>query len=103
LVYRDLKWLKVLLFLQASIAVGFFPVALVLISRIFTQEVRGQAMGLIVPFGVIFGIGVGPYLLGLSGDLISFRFGIGLLGILTALSSAVVFLLPDRFGEPSRG
>ncbi|MBP1718639.1 MAG: narK [Deltaproteobacteria bacterium] len=102
LVYRDLQWLKVLLFLQASIAVGFFPVALVLISRIFKQEVRGQAMGLIVTFGVIFGIGLGPYLLGISGDLISFRFGIGTLGILTVLSSGLIFLLPERLGEVSK-
>ncbi len=103
LVYRDLQWLKILLFLQASIAVGFFPVALVLISRVFEQEVRGQATGLIVTFGVIFGIGLGPYLLGLSGDLLSFRFGIGLLGILTALSSGLIFLLPERLGESPRG
>ncbi len=103
LIYRDLQWLKVLLFLQASIAVGFFPVAMVLISRIFKQEVQGQALGLIVTLGVIFGIGLGPYLLGLSGDLLSFRFGIGLLGILTALSSGLIFLLPERLGESSKG
>lgn len=101
LVYRDLQWLKILLFLQASIAVGFFPVALVLISRIFKQEVRGQAMGLIVTFGVIFGIGLGPYLLGIAGDLISFRFGIGVLGALTAFSSGLIFLLPEGEGEIS--
>ena len=103
LVYRDLQWLKILLFLQASIAVGFFPIALVLLSRIFERELRGQATGLIVTFGVIFGIGLGPYLLGLSGDLLSFRFGIGLLGILTALSSGLIFLLPERLGESPAG
>ncbi len=96
LVYRDMQWLKVLLFLQASIAVGFFPVALVLISRIFEQDLRGQATGLIVTCGVIFAIGLGPYLLGLSGDRISFRFGIFLLGILTAFASALVFLLKEK-------
>jgi NNP family nitrate/nitrite transporter-like MFS transporter len=104
LVYRDLQALKIILFLQASIAVGFFPVALVLLSRIFEREVQGQATGLIVTFGFIFGIGLGPYLLGLSGDLYSFRLGIGLLGILTALSSGLIFLLPERAGEsPARG
>jgi sugar phosphate permease len=98
LVYRSVGWLKILLFLQASIAVGFFPVALVLLSRIFPREVRGQATGLIVTFGVIFGIGLGPYLLGLSGDHLGFRFGIALLGILTALASGLVFLLPEQAG-----
>jgi MFS family permease len=103
LIYRDLQWLKILLFLQASIAVGFFPIALVLLSRIFEREQRGQATGLIVTFGVIFGIGLGPYLLGLSGDLLSFRFGIGLLGVLTALSSGLIFLLPERLWESPAG
>ncbi len=96
LIARDLRWLKILLFLQASAATGFFPLALVLISRLFTQEARGSATGLIVTLGVIFGIGFVPYLLGISGDRISFRFGIGMLGILTALSSGLVFLLHER-------
>ena len=100
LVYRDLLWLKILLFLQASIAVGFFPVALVLISRIFEQGLRGQATALIVTFGVIFGVGLAPYLLGLSGDLISFRFGIFVLGILTALSSGLILLLKENRVSP---
>jgi MFS transporter, NNP family, nitrate/nitrite transporter len=100
LIYRDLHWLKILLFLQASIAVGFFPVSLVLISRIFEQDLRGQATGLIVTFGVIFGTGMGPYLLGLSGDLISFRFGIFLLGAFTALSSFLVYFLEERPENP---
>jgi NNP family nitrate/nitrite transporter-like MFS transporter len=100
LAYRDLQWLKIILFLQASIAVGFFPVALVLISRIFEPDLRGQATALIVTFGVIFGIGLGPYLLGLSGDLISFRFGIFLLGILTALSSGLILLLKENQESP---
>jgi len=92
---RDLGWLKVLLFLHAGIAVGFFPVALVSISRVFNQDMRGQATGLIVTLGVIFGIGLIPYLLGLSGDLLSFRVGIFLLGALTCLSSGLVYYLRE--------
>jgi MFS family permease len=101
LICRDLQWLKILLFLQASVAVGFFPVALVLISRIFEPDLRGQATGLIVTFGVIFATGLGPYLLGLSGDRISFRFGIFLLGILTALSGFLVYFLKEGLEDPS--
>jgi MFS family permease len=100
LVTRDLRWLKILLFLQASAAVGFFPLTLVLISRLFTDETRGQATALIVTLGVIFGVGLMPYLLGLSGDRISFRFGIGMLGILTALSSGLVLLLHEQRKAP---
>lgn len=93
--YRNGAWMKILFFLQASVAAGFFPVALVSISRIFGQNVRGQATGLIVMLGVIFGIGLIPYLLGLSGDLLSFRFGMFLLGVLTFLSSGLVYFLRE--------
>jgi len=93
LVIRDLWWMKILLFLQASISCGFFPVALVTVSKMFPQEERGQAMGFIIFLAAILGIGVIPYLLGLSGDLLSFRFGILMLGILTSLSAGLVFLL----------
>jgi fucose permease len=36
------------------------------------------------------GGGVMPYLLGLSGDLISFRFGISVLGVFVVLSSLLL-------------
>jgi hypothetical protein len=42
---------------------------------------------------VVCGNGVIPYLLGLSGDLISFRFGIFILGLLGVLSSSLVWFL----------
>jgi MFS family permease len=90
---RDMGGMEWRLFLQASISIGFFPLSLVAISRMFESEMRGQATGLIVTFGVVFGIGFAPYLLGLSGDLISFRFGIFILGILTTLSSACFLFL----------
>jgi len=96
LVIRDLWWMKIMLFLQASISCGFFPVTLVTVSKMFPQEERGQAMGLIVFLAAILGIGVIPYLLGLSGDLLSFRFGILALGILTSLSAGLVFMLRKK-------
>ncbi len=94
LAIKDVRLIKVFMFLQAAIATGFFPISLVAISRMFPIEERGQATGFTVTAGSVFGIGVIPYLLGLSGDLVSFRFGILLLGILTALSSFV--LLPIK-------
>lgn len=96
LIIRHMGWMKILLFLQASIAVGFFPLTLVLISRMFEQEVRSQATGLIITLGVIIGIGLIPYLLGLSGDHLSFRFGIFMLGAFTALSSGLLYYLGER-------
>jgi hypothetical protein len=54
-----------------------------------------MATGLILTFSVMAGSGLIPYLLGLSGDLIGFRFGIVLLGILVTLSSSLLFYLKE--------
>jgi hypothetical protein len=44
---------------------------------------------------VVIGWGITPYLLGLSGDLVSFKFGILVLGIGTMMASRLVFLLKE--------
>jgi predicted MFS family arabinose efflux permease len=93
LTVRDVTWLKVFLFAQASFNMGFFPIALIAISRMFERETRGAATGFIITLGVVCGNGGIPYLLGLSGDLISFRFGIFILGLMGVLSSGLVFFL----------
>jgi MFS family permease len=90
---RSMAWMKLFLFLQASINIGYFPVALVSITKMFEKEDRGPAAGFIMTLGVICGIGFTPYLLGLSGDHLSFRFGISILGALTLLSSSLALLL----------
>ena len=95
LAIKDVRWIKMLLFLQASIATGFFPISIVTISRMFSKEERGQATGFVITFGSVFGIGIIPYLLGLSGDLASFRVGILVLGALTTLSSALIIPLKE--------
>jgi NNP family nitrate/nitrite transporter-like MFS transporter len=89
------KFIGLALFLQASFIYGFFPAGLIAISRIFDLNVRGLATGFIFGFGVIIGWGVTPYLLGLSGDHLSFKFGILLLGLAVILSSSLVFLLKE--------
>jgi len=60
----------------------------------FERETRGQAVGLIVTLGVI-GTAVIPYFLGLSGDLVSFRLGFLLLGIVTVLSSGLLYFVKE--------
>ena len=89
------KFIGLALFLQASFIYGFFPAGLIAISRIFDLNIRGLATGFIFGFGVIIGWGVTPYLLGLSGDHLSFKFGILLLGLAVMLSSSLVFLLKE--------
>jgi len=83
------------LFFQAIFVTGIFPAALVTITKMFGSETRSVATGIILAFSVIFGGGLIPYLLGLSGDLLSFRFGLSLLGILVTLSSLLIFSLKE--------
>ena len=91
----SVQWIAVVLFVQALVVVGFFPVAFVAIARIFDRESRGQAVGFVATLNVLFGSGVIPYLLGLSGDFVGFRFGICLLGIMTTLASSLVYVLKE--------
>ncbi len=91
---NDLLWIQVVLFVQATIAAGYFPVTLVSISRMFDRETRGQAVGFIVTLGLI-GTAIMPYLLGIAGDLVSFRLGFLILGILTTLSSGLFCFMKE--------
>lgn len=88
------EWIGIFLFLQASISPAFFPVEYVAIAKLFDQEQRGQATGVVITIGMI-GTGLVPYFLGLSGDLASFRLGIFLLGVCTALSSGLLWFLKE--------
>jgi fucose permease len=54
-----------------------------------------MATGVIISIGMIFGVGLVPFLLGLIADHLNFQFGILGLGILTALSSLMVRFLTD--------
>jgi len=79
------------------VALGFFPVGLATISKLTTSSERSMAMGVVISMGVIFGLGVAPYLLGTIADRVNFQTGILLLGILTTLSSfSVKYLIDSR-------
>ena len=94
LAVKDIRIVKVFLFVQATISPTVFPLALVAIPRLFEKEERGQATGFIVTLAMI-GTGLIPYLLGISGDLLSFRFGIFVLGMVTVLCSGLVLFLKE--------
>lgn len=89
------KYVGIILFLQASFVTGFFPIGLVAIAKAFNREMRSLATGMILSVGVIFGGGVIPYLLGVAGDLYSFRLGITLVGLSLALASTLIFRLKE--------
>jgi MFS transporter, NNP family, nitrate/nitrite transporter len=91
----NIRLMGLALFAQASVIMGFFPLGLVAISRMFDREQRSMATGFIVTLGVIFGIGVVPFLLGVAGDTITFRLGILLFGIVVTLASGLIFFIKD--------
>lgn len=86
---------EVFLFLQPSLIAVFFPVGLVSISRMFEKEKRSMATGFIGALSGLFGVGLLPYLLGLAGDFVSFRFGIFALGVMVILSSGLAYFLKE--------
>jgi NNP family nitrate/nitrite transporter-like MFS transporter len=86
----------VTLILQALFSLAFFPVAFIAISKLTSVSERSMAIGFIIAIGVIFGIGGGPFVLGLVADRLSFKVGILGLGVLTALSSQLVRFLEDK-------
>jgi MFS family permease len=89
------RLMGIILFLQALCVTAFFPAGLIAIAKTFNREMRSLATGIIFFLGGVPGAGLIPYLLGLSGDLYSFRLGITILGILVALSSRLVFNLKE--------
>jgi MFS family permease len=94
LAVKDVRLIKPLLFIQATISGSFPPLALVAISRMFDRQSRGQATGFIITLGMI-GTGIIPYLIGLTGDLVTFRLGIFLLGFCTFLASGLLYFLKE--------
>lgn len=90
-----IKYIGFILFLQAVFVTGFFPLGLVLIARIFKREIRSLATGIILALSILFGGGLIPYFLGVSGDLYSFSIGIVILGVLVMLSSTLLFHIKE--------
>ena len=89
------KYTGMLLFFQAFFVTGFFPMGLVAIARTFGREVRSLATGMILAASFFTGGGIVPWLLGVSGDIYSFRLGIVILGVLTVLTSFLVYRLKE--------
>ncbi len=91
----QVSYVGICLFLQTISVSCFFPAVVVCIAKMFSREMRSMATGFIMTFSVICGAGVVPYLLGLSGDLVSFRVGIVIIGILVFLSSLPALSLKE--------
>jgi MFS transporter, NNP family, nitrate/nitrite transporter len=84
-----------ILFVQAIFISAVMPLVWVCMARLFDRETVSMAIAFMMPLSAIFGTGLIPYLLGLSGDLLSFRFGIITLGTLLTLISWLALTLKD--------
>ncbi|HME44177.1 MAG TPA: MFS transporter [Syntrophorhabdales bacterium] len=89
------RFIGIVLSLQVIFIMGFYPLGLTAIARTFGREERGMATGIIMTISISAGSGFITYLLGLSGDLISFRFGYVALGALVILGSSLLFCLKE--------
>ena len=75
-------WITVVIVLQPVVAVCFFPAGLAALSMITAPKERNIAVSLTVPLAFLFGGGAIPAMIGLVGDLGSFKWGFGLVGVL---------------------
>lgn len=82
--------LIVMLVIQATFSVVFFPVGLTVVSRVTTQRERGIFTGIVMSGAGIVGPGLSPIVLGAVADRYSFAIGIFAVGVLTTLSTIFV-------------
>jgi len=71
---------------QATVSVAFFPAGFVAISKLTDLNQRGIFTGITLAFGVVFGLGLMPAILGATADVWGFQPGILVLGVLTVFS-----------------
>ena len=82
--------LIVMLTIQATVSTGFFPAAFVAISKLTDLNERGIFTGITLAFGVVFGLGLTPAILGAAADVWGFQPGILVLGVLTVFSCGLI-------------
>jgi NNP family nitrate/nitrite transporter-like MFS transporter len=87
--------LAIMLVLQGTFCVVFFPVGIVAISKLTQTEERSLYTGVIMAVSGIICMGFAPALFGAIADAWSFQIGIYLLGLGTLAVSPLVFMLKD--------
>jgi NNP family nitrate/nitrite transporter-like MFS transporter len=88
-------FLKALVFVQAVVAVCFFPAGFMCLARLGPAGARNVAVSLAVPLAFVAGGGLVPWAVGYMGERASFALGLSAVGALI-LSGAVLALgAPD--------
>lgn len=91
--HANLTIVQMGLFLQGTAIMGFYATGLMALSRMFRMEERSVAAGVVSTVSGVFGSALVPYLFGIAGDRISFRFGMLVFGALVVLASGLVYAL----------
>ncbi len=86
-------WLYAAIFCQPLFIISFFPAGFAAISQALPPGARGVAISLIIPTGIVTGLGLVPAALGLLGEHGYFGAGFMALGAIIALSAACLPLL----------
>lgn len=84
------------LVVQGTFSIVFFPAGLAAISMLTLLPERSMAIAFILFFGVTFGNGLTPLLLGLTADHFSFAAGILGLGMCTTFTTLLIKFLPVK-------
>ena len=96
LAFTQTLWLlAVVLFLQATFSVLFFPVGLVTISKLTSLSERSVFTGLLMGITGVIGNGLAPFLLGMVAEMWNFQLGIFFAGVLTLGSCFLIKVLDD--------
>ncbi len=81
------------IFLQPVMVGCFFPAGFAAISKIGAQQSINVVVSLMIPISILFGAGVVPFLLGISGEYGTFAAGFCFLGTTMLLSTILFFFL----------
>ena len=85
--------LLLVIFLQPVMVASFFPAGFAAISKIGAQQSINVVISLMIPISILFGTGVVPFLLGISGEYGTFAAGFIFLGTTMLLSAILFFFL----------
>jgi len=73
------------LILQGILHRAYFPACFAAIPKLTSLSERSMMTGVILSVGVVFGMGITPFVLGVTADHFSFKTGIFRLGVLVTL------------------
>lgn len=90
------QWLlAVMLILQGTFCVVFFPAGIMAISKLTRLEERTHYSGAIMAVSGVIAMGVAPALFGAIADVYNFQIGISLLGLGTLMVCPLIMVLRD--------